>query len=287
LLLLIAVVATKHYSANSRREGFAQSDAFIVKTGPDIYDDFYSDIYDYLVFNNLKNDYEIGEIVKHASPTSQSRILDVGCGTGHHVALLGAQNIETVGIDLSPAMVHVAKKSYPQYDFRVADALNSATFGDNTFTHVLCLYFTIYYFKDKHQFFTNAMKWLAPGGYLVVHLVDEHKFDPILPPGNPLLLVSPQKYAKKRITNTSVKFNDFQYTSDFRYNEKTHEAVFVEKFTNDNDGKVRKNELTLYMPSADTIVAEAQSAGFILDGKVDLTHCQYEYQYLYVFVKPE
>ena len=44
------------------------------------------------------------------------------------------------------------------------------------------------------------MDWLMPGGYLIVHLVDRESFDPILPPGNPLYVVSPQKYAKERIT---------------------------------------------------------------------------------------
>ena len=55
---------------------------------------------------------------------------------------------------------------------------------------------------------------------------------------------------------------------------------------NDSDGKVRKNEHTLYMPDAQEIVDQAQGCGFILDAKIDLLQCQYEYQYLYVFVKP-
>ena len=55
-----------------------------------------------------------------------------------------------------------------------------------------------------------------PGGYLIVHLVDRESFDPILPPGNPLYVVSPQKYAKERITKTKVHFNDFIY-SDMKY----------------------------------------------------------------------
>ncbi len=136
------------------------------------------------------------------------------------------------------------------------------------------------------MFFQNCSKWLMPGGYLIVHLVNREKFDPILPPGNPLLYVSPQKYSKKRITQTKVKFNDFAYNADFDLDEQNNIAKFTERFKNDSDGKVRKQEHTMYMPDLKEIVDEAQSAGFIVEGIIDLLHCQYEYQYLYLFTKP-
>jgi hypothetical protein len=78
-LLLLLVLVFKGIKPNKFVEGFEQNDQFLVKTGTEIYDDFYADIYDYLVFNNLKNDYEIGEISNLSSPSSNSRILDVGC----------------------------------------------------------------------------------------------------------------------------------------------------------------------------------------------------------------
>jgi hypothetical protein len=74
------------------------------------------------------------------------------------------------------------------------------------------------------------MDWLMPGGYLIVHLVDRETFDPILPPGNPLYVVSPQKYAKERITQTKITFNDFIYTSNFSLDKPNNMAMFDEKF---------------------------------------------------------
>jgi hypothetical protein len=130
------------------------------------------------------------------------------------------------------------------------------------------------------------MKWLMPGGYMILHLVDRDNFDPILPPGNPLLYLSPQKYAEKRITTTKVKFDTFSYSADFDLNSKNNIATFVEKFKSDADGKVRKNEHIMYMPTIDVIVNQAQQVGFILDSEIDLIDCQYEYQYLYIFIKP-
>jgi hypothetical protein len=129
------------------------------------------------------------------------------------------------------------------------------------------------------------MEWLMPGGFLIVHLVDRETFDPILPPGNPLYIVSPQKYAKDRITKTKVTFEDFIYTANFNLDESNNVAEFDEKFKF-NDGKVRKQQQKLYMEDTSTIVNIAQESGFILQGKIDMVKCAYEHQYLYVFVKP-
>lgn len=283
-LLLMLVLVFK--GVNKKREGFEQNDQFLIKTGSDIYDNFYADIYDYLVFNNLKDDYEVGFILNSASPSSKSAILDIGCGTGHHVSLLASKGLNVIGIDISPSMISKAKENFPDYKFQVGDALDSNLFKPDSYTHILCMYFTIYYLKDKTQFFNNCFNGLMPGGYLIVHLVDRDNFDPILPPGNPLMYVSPQRYAKKRITSTKVKFTDFSYSADFQLDDANNKATFVEKFKNDSDGKVRKNEHVFYMQDIQEIIDEAQGCGFILQAKADLLQCQYEYQYLYVFVKP-
>jgi len=287
-LLLLLVFFFKGWKSIRRgklEEGFEQNDSFLVKSGEHIYDNFYADIYDYLVFNNMKDDYEVGQIIQNTNPTSKSVILDIGCGTGHHVGMLGANGLKVIGIDKSPSMISKAKENYPQYDFQVTDAMKTDAFPAETFTHVLCLYFTIYYFRDKKLFFDNCFHWMMRGGYLVVHLVDRENFDPILPPGNPLLFVSPQRYAEKRITSTKLKFTDFAYSADFQLDEKNDTAKFVEKFKNDN-GKTRKHEHTFYMPPIEDIINQAQAAGFIVESKIDLIQCQYEYQYLYVFIKP-
>jgi SAM-dependent methyltransferase len=285
ILLMVLVMIFKPLNTD-KYEGFEQNDQFLFKSGQDIYDDFYADIYDYLVFNNMKDEYEVGEIMNKTSASSQSKILDIGCGTGHHVAELSGRSIDVIGIDISPSMIKKAKKNYPDYKFDVQDATNSQIYASETFTHIICMYFTIYYIENKAQFFENCYNWLMPGGYLIVHLVDRKNFDPILPPGNPLLYVSPQKYAKQRITNTKVKFTDFAYNANFDLDEQNNIAKFTEKFKNDKDGKVRKQEHIMYMPDLNEIVNEAQSTGFIVQGKVDLLHCQYEYQYLYIFTKP-
>ena len=281
--LLMVIVFFKSFMPV--KEGMTIEENVVYKEGNDLYDDFYANIYDYLVFNSVKNNYEVGIIINNSAPTSKSVIADIGCGTGHHVADLTAKNFTVIGIDISQAMIKEAKNKYPNSEFKLGNALDNSLFQQQYLTHILCLYFTVYYFKEKQQFFYNCMDWLMPGGFLIVHLVDREKFDPILPPGNPLYVVSPQKYAKERITKTKVTFNDFVYTSNFNFNKENDISTFDEKFKF-NDGKIRKQQQKLYMEDTATIVNIAQECGFILHGKLDMVKCAYDNQYLYIFVKP-
>ena len=283
--LILVVFFKSIQMPKANKESFQQMDTFLFKKGPDVYDSFYASIYDFLVYNTVKTDFEVGTIVNSMTPSSKSVILDVGSGTGHHVAKLSDNNLDIIGIDISPSMIKEAKLNYPDKKFIVGDVMNSDEFNHSSFTHILCLYFTIYYFKDKRHFFDNCMDWLMPGGQLIVHLVNREKFDPILPPGNPLYIVSPQKYAKERITKTKITFNDFVYDSNFELDTNANIATFNEKFKF-NDGKTRKQEQTLYMDDTQDILTIAEQCGFILHSKIDLVKCAYEYQYLYVFVKP-
>ena len=282
-LLLLVIVFFK--SLSPVKEGMTASKDFLFKQGNEVYDDFYVNIYDHLVFSGIKNDYEIGTIINSTNPSEISVIADIGCGTGHHTADLSEKNLKVVGIDISPSMIQKAKENYPDNNFRVGDALDAGLFKMNSLTHALCFYFTIYYFKDKRHFFDNVMEWLMPGGYLIVHLVDRETFDPILPPSNPLYIVSPQKYAKERITKTKITFEDFIYNANFDLSQSNDIAIFEEKIKF-NDGHTRKQEQKLYMEDTSEIVNMAQDCGFILEGKFDMVKCAYENQYLYIFVKP-
>lgn len=294
LSLLVGISLMINYG-RQQVEGFAQpkTNEFDMKYDVEtIYDDFYVDIYDDLVFNKNKNDFEIGKWITTTKPTADSVILDIGSGTGHHVSSLIAHGFpHSMGIDLSPSMVKKAQATYPELKFQVADALNTTLFPANYFTHITCFYFTLYYMQDKQTFFGNCMRWLKPGGFLAVHIVNRDKFDPIIPAGNPFNLVSPQKYAKKRITTTTVKFDQFEYKSNFDIKDEVAtvndpNALMIETFINNKSGNVRKNEHKLFMLTQAEILDIAKSVGFIIESKIDLLMCQYESQYIYVLQKP-
>jgi SAM-dependent methyltransferase len=297
LILVMAFYVVYRFFARFSRnevEGFTDQiqDDFTFKTGPAIYDDFYASIYDQLVYSGFKTEYEIGEIVNKTTPSSHSILLDVGCGTGHHVAewISLSGNSQAKGMDQSPAMIEQAKKNYPEYDFEVKDALETGSYQPNEFTHITCLYFTFYYWttSEKEHFLQNAMLWLKPGGYLCIHLVNPEQFDPILPPANPLLLISPQKYAQKRITQSTIQFESGTYEAEYQEEKDDAPAKFIEKLSPTNQpNKTRKHEHVLYMEPIPQSIQHAKDTGFIVLGLIDLVNCQYEYQYVYIFQKPE
>ena len=105
ILSFMLLISVMHNNILSRREGFEEKKEYILKEGPDIYDNFYANIYDSLVLNELKNEYEVGEIINNTKPTSNSVLLDIGCGTGHHLDLFKGSFSDMVGLDISPDMV--------------------------------------------------------------------------------------------------------------------------------------------------------------------------------------
>jgi ubiquinone/menaquinone biosynthesis C-methylase UbiE len=72
-------------------------------------------------------------------PLRDRRVLDVGSGGGAELAWfleLGARESSLVGIDLLPARVEVARRSFPHLDFRVGNA-EHLPFADGSFDLVV------------------------------------------------------------------------------------------------------------------------------------------------------
>lgn len=298
ILFLLIVLCIILFISNlnlQNTEGFVEKrEKFDKRLGIDIFDDFYVSIYDDLVFNNIKNTYEVEEIINTSEPTNNSKILDIGSGTGHHVNMLTKKNIEAIGIDLSPSMVNQSKLNYPDINVKVGDVLNSMEFTKDEFTHISCLYFTIYYIKDKRRFFENCFNWLAPGGVLILHLVDIANFDAILPISDPFTMLNVQDYSNKRITNSTVNFDKMTYKSDFDINFDNSASTKIEKpngvfkeIMKFNDDTVRINEHQFYMNTQSTILSIAKDIGFIEKGYSEMKDIQYEHNYLYWLYKPQ
>ena len=281
-LLLVLMIINQNTSI---KEGFSQRRKYVLRKNDDIFDDFYVPVYDQLMNNKVKNLFEVKEIARTTKFNKHSVLLDIGSGLGHHVNLFNRMGGEKcVGLDKSPAMVRASQYKYNDSEFKTGDVMDFMNFDAQSFTHITCLYFTIYYIKDKTRFFKNCYEWLLPRGYMALHLVNRNKFDPIIEAGNPLHLVSPQRYAKKRITNSIVKFNNFDYKSNFKLGG--DEATFDEYFKDKKTQKVRHNKHKFFMETQRQILSLARQAGFILKGKIDMVGCQYEYQYIYILSKP-
>jgi SAM-dependent methyltransferase len=92
---------------------------------------------------------------------------DVGCGTGRLAPYLAAGGLSPRGVDLSPGMVRVAKRDYPDFDFDVAD-LRDLPFEDASLAGVVCWYSLIFLAPaDRAIAFNELARVVKPGGYLV------------------------------------------------------------------------------------------------------------------------
>ena len=174
---------------------------------------------------------------------------------------------------------------FPKEEFIYGNALKPMNFQPNSFNLITCLYFTIYYIKDKEQLFKNVSLWLKPGGYFILHLVDKHNFNPMVPAGDPFMIISPQNYTDERIKDTTVHFDNFKYKSNFALPEK-NKAIFKEYFKFKDSNRVRQNDHVFYMENQKTIVQLAKNVGLKLQDVIDMSPCAYDHQYLYIFQKP-
>jgi SAM-dependent methyltransferase len=276
LLILLSIFRSNYSKAS--QEGFEQKEQFIFKKGPSIYDNFYANVYDQIVNTTMGSDFEIGTILNSTQPTSKSVILDVGCRTGSRVSKLSENNLEVIGIDVSPFMIKKSLMKYPDHKFIVGDALNGGQFQPSSFTHILCLDHIIYTFKDKRQLVNNFIDWLMPGGYFVLHLVDKETFNPISNNTELPIIVTTGKQPTKSITES-----DYDYTASYTLNNNI--GTIVEKFKFKN-GQVRKQEHQLYMDDKEVILTIVQQCGFTLHSIVDVAQADYGNQYIYIFVKP-
>lgn len=288
LILLTLIVMYLVYKCYKHKltieEGFSSNDnkPYVLKN-KNLYDEFYVALYDDLVEDSNKVEGEMLQVIEVSKmDKSSSKVLDVGCGTGHHVSYMKNNGFNVIGLDKSQAMINKCKENYPDCKFLRANATDSFAFSTNEFTHITCFYFTLYYIKDKKGFFENCNNWINDKGYLVIHLVDKYKFDPIVNAGDPFSILDVQKYSNERINSSIVEFNTFSYSSDFKLTDNSNIAKFIETFKFKDNGRIRQNEHILYMEKQNSIVNMAKDCGFTFVDRIDLATISYENQFLYV-----
>jgi 2-polyprenyl-3-methyl-5-hydroxy-6-metoxy-1,4-benzoquinol methylase len=97
------------------------------------------------------------------------RVLDVGCGTGRHIAWLVEQGAEVVGIDASPEMLQRARtrlSGASGVTFRVGCSIDQVP-RQGRFDLVLCA-LMLCHCSDLSAELAGMAKALQPGGRLVV-----------------------------------------------------------------------------------------------------------------------
>lgn len=265
LLILVLLVFFIGFNKYVKKEGFInQADTFTFIKGPKIFDDFYANIYDSIITDNVKDEYIVGEIINKTSPTSQSFLLDIGSGTGDIVSLFNQKNVKAIGLDNSTSMINISKQKYPLLEFNNGDATNVMIYPAHTFTHITCLNDTIYYIKDKKHLFKNIYEWLIPGGYFILSLDTNDTIN---------------------ITNKNKEvFTDFTYKIQ---NDNDNGYILINETFKDNEGKIRKQQHQLFKETNNNILKDIRNEGFIINGKFSLKPVNYKNKILYIIYKPE
>ncbi|GAA4510448.1 class I SAM-dependent methyltransferase [Actinoallomurus oryzae] len=95
-------------------------------------------------------------------------VADLGCGPGHVTGWLADQGAAAVGVDLSGAMVELARKEHPAVEFRQGDLLDLPA-RDGEFAAVVALYSIIHLTAaELTRAFQEIHRVLRPGGRLLV-----------------------------------------------------------------------------------------------------------------------
>jgi ubiquinone/menaquinone biosynthesis C-methylase UbiE len=247
-LLLICVILAIVVSFSFLKKKDKIRPTLVIKTNSDIYDSEYATMYDSVTYDVRRLNMDVSHIME--TTNNSSSILDVGSGTGHHVHELNKKGVTAIGIDNSSAMIKHSKK-YPHRYFQ-GNALHMTLFHEETFSHIMCLYYTFYYFKNKDQFLQNVYKWLIPGGYFFVHLSDKCN------------------YGTAKLVD-----KEFTYKTVVKPNQ-VHEII-------KRDNVIRRNEHTFYMENIPFILQLLDQAGFQF-----ISSYNYDFQnFLYVFQKLE
>ncbi|WP_459717387.1 class I SAM-dependent DNA methyltransferase [Actinophytocola sp. KF-1] len=95
-------------------------------------------------------------------------VLDVGCGTGLATACLHGLGADIRGVDLSPGMLAVARRTCPGVDFAEASML-ALPHADATFAGVMAWYSTIHVPDNLlPTALSELTRVLRPGGHLML-----------------------------------------------------------------------------------------------------------------------
>jgi SAM-dependent methyltransferase len=95
-------------------------------------------------------------------------VADLGCGPGHVARYLHDRGVATIGVDLSPRMIEVARACHPGLEFRVGDMTALAVPAEGLAGAIL--FYSIVHFAPAELagVFAELRRVLAPGGLALV-----------------------------------------------------------------------------------------------------------------------
>lgn len=109
----------------------------------------------------------IDDFADRCAAASLGPVLDAGCGAGRVSAHLSARGLDVFGVDLSPGMVDLARRTYPHLRFDVG-ALEDLPVPDTALGGLLAWYSLIHTAPDTLSTCVNEFaRVLRPGAWLL------------------------------------------------------------------------------------------------------------------------
>jgi SAM-dependent methyltransferase len=95
-------------------------------------------------------------------------IADIGCGPGHVASHLADLRASVVGLDLSPAMIEIARSRYPAIEFQVASMLDLPV-AEQAWAGAVLLYSIIHLTPDERaRAYRELARVVRPDGLVLV-----------------------------------------------------------------------------------------------------------------------
>lgn len=109
----------------------------------------------------------LAAFAEHVRAGDGGLVADVGCGEGRVGGYLAALGLEVTGIDLSPAMIGIARARYPGIRFETA-SMHALPLADGALAGIVSWYSVIHAVPgDLRACFAEFARVLKPGGHLL------------------------------------------------------------------------------------------------------------------------
>jgi GrpB-like predicted nucleotidyltransferase (UPF0157 family)/ubiquinone/menaquinone biosynthesis C-methylase UbiE len=145
------------------------------------YDDFSEAYAEHAAENPYQALYDRPATLELAGAVDGKRVLDVGCAAGHLSKQLAERGADVIGIDVSQAMVDLARKKFgEQARFEHADLAKPLDFLGDDSVDVITASLVLHYLEDWGPTLAEFRRVLRPGGLVVLsvhHPEDWHWFD--------------------------------------------------------------------------------------------------------------
>jgi SAM-dependent methyltransferase len=141
-----------------------------------LYDGDYAEAYDQrflLADHTSPNARRELEIIGELLAADGASWLDVGCGTGWFLAQF--PGVKRAGLDLSAAMLELARERSPDAEFRQGDFREPVPEWRGAWSLVSCMWAAYAYvdtIREVETTVANMVDWTAPGGSVLIPIID-------------------------------------------------------------------------------------------------------------------